>query len=179
MVWRGTATPLDRFWACLVYLLPLTSALSLGQSFFEAVPALIPLFMPLFRLTGFLNQFPLFMPLFLLTGFLNQFGGFNKVILFLVLFFLVVRNPRIAHFVRFNAMQALLVDIARYIAVLILGLLASLLGGLGLDLMLQALITTLFLGILAITGYAWFQNARGQYPEVPVISDAAYAQVGS
>jgi len=163
MVWRGTATPLDRFWACLVYLLPLTSALSLGQSFFEAVPGLIPLFMPLFRLTGFLNQF----------------GGFTNVILFLVLFFLVVRNPRIAHFVRFNAMQALLVDIARYIAVLILGLLASLLGGLGLDLMLQALITTLFLGILAITGYAWFQNARGQYPEVPVISDAAYAQVGS
>jgi len=163
MVWRGTATPLDRFWACLVYLLPLTSALSLGQSFFEAVPALIPLFMPLFRLTGFLNQF----------------GGFTNVILFLVLFFLVVRNPRIAHFVRFNAMQALLVDIARYIAVLILGLLASLLDGLGLDLVLQALITTLFLGILAITGYAWFQNARGQYPEVPVISDAAYAQVGS
>ena len=163
MVWRGTATPLDRFWACLVYLLPLTSALSLGQSFFKAVPALIPLFMPLFRLTGFLNQF----------------GGFTNVILFLVLFFLVVRNPRIAHFVRFNAMQALLVDIARYIAVLILGLLASLLDGLGLDLVLQALITTLFLGILAITGYAWFQNARGQYPEVPVISDAAYAQVGS
>ena len=163
MVWRGTATPLDRFWACLVYLLPLTSALSLGQSFFEAVPALIPLFMPLFRLTGFLNQF----------------GGFTNVILFLVLFFLVVRNPRLAHFVRFNAMQALLVDIARYIAVLILGLLASLLDGFGLDLVLQALITTLFLGILAITGYAWFQNARGQYPEVPVISDAAYSQVGS
>ncbi len=163
MVWRGTATPLDRFWACLVYLLPLTSALSLGRSFFEAVPALIPLFMPLFRLTGFLNQF----------------GGFTNVVLFLVLFFLVVRNTRIAHFVRFNAMQALLVDIARYIAILILGLLASLLDGFGLDLVLQALITTLFLGILAITGYAWFQNARGQYPEVPVISDAAYAQVGS
>jgi len=163
MVWRGTATPIDRFWACLVYLLPLTSSLSLGQSFFEAVPRLIPLFMPLFRLSSFMNQF----------------GGFTSLILFFVLFFLVVRNPRLAHFVRFNAMQALLVEIARYIAVLILGLLVSLLGGLGLDLLIQALMTTLFLGIVALTGYAWFQNGRGHYPDVPVISDAAYTQVGS
>ncbi|MEN9205599.1 MAG: Tic20 family protein [Thermostichales cyanobacterium BF4_bins_65] len=162
MVWRGQASPLDRFWACLVYLLPLTSALSLGQGFLESVPALIPLFVPLFRLAMFMNQF----------------GGFTSLIVFLVLFFLVVRNPRVAHFVRFNTMQALLVEIARYIAVLILGLLVSLLGGLGVDLIIQALMTTLFLGIVAVTGFAWFQNARGHYPEVPVLSEAAYSQVG-
>ncbi|GAB4218566.1 MAG: hypothetical protein OHK0012_28350 [Synechococcales cyanobacterium] len=162
MTWRGTATPLNRFWACLVYLLPLTSALSLGEGLFNSVPALIPLFMPLFRLAMFMAQF----------------GGFTSLILFMVLFFLVVRNPRIDHFLRFNAMQALLVDIARFIAVLLLGLLSSILGGLGIDLILQALMTSLFLGILAISVFAWVQNIRGLYPDIPVVSEAAYAQVG-
>ncbi len=159
MTMRGSIDPLDRVWGSLPYLLPLVSVLPLGLPLFNTVPPLLVLFRPLFPLYS------------LLTG----FAGFGNLIIFMALFFGVVRNQRVAHFVRFNTMQALLVSIGQFLVQVVLRLLGTV--GLDLGLISQTIGTTLFLGTLVIAVFAWIQNARGHYGEVPVLSEAAYAQV--
>ncbi|MFS8874082.1 hypothetical protein NW840_00890 [Synechococcus sp. R5-13] len=168
MTWRGDITPINRLWGSLPYLLPLVSALPLGflpSGLFQSLPGLIPIFAPLFRLVP------------LATGWLGM--G-----VFLALLFLVIRNTRVAHFVRFNTIQALLLNIALFLLNIALFLVQVLMqafgilfGNLGLAAMVSILATTALLGVIAITVYAWVQNIRGHYAEVPVLSDAAYAWI--
>lgn len=159
MTFRGNIEPVDRLWGSLPYLLPLVSVLPLGIPLFRTVPFLALLFQPLVPLYG------------LLTG----FGGFGSLIAFMLLFFFVVRNRRLAHFVRFNGMQALLMSIAQFLVQAALSLLGVV--GINLGLLNQTLGTTVFLATVVIAVFAWVQNARGQYAEVPALSEAAYAQV--
>lgn len=114
MTWRGSTTIRDRIFASLPYLLPLMDALVFGASLFNVFPALQLVFVPL-------------LPLLFIY---NSFGGFTSLIIFFALFLLVVRNERINHFIRFNTMQALLLDITLVLARLILRVLQV--GGAGL-----------------------------------------------
>ncbi|MDE5111995.1 MAG: hypothetical protein O4753_12285, partial [Trichodesmium sp. St7_bin2_1] len=98
------------------------------------------------------------------------FFGF---ILFLALFLMVVRNNNISHFIRFNTMQAILLDIVLILCGLILSILGTTLGGF----ILETLSNMIFLGILGSFIYAVVQSAMGRYAEIPTISDAVYMQV--
>ncbi|MFS8899942.1 hypothetical protein NW845_00930 [Synechococcus sp. H60.2] len=161
MTWRGDITPMDRLWGSLPYLLPLVSALPFGfvpSGLFQSLPGLIPIFSPLLRLLP------------LATGWLGM--G-----LFFALLFFVIRNGRVAHFVRFNTMQALLLNIALFLVQVLMQVFAMLFGSLGLAALVSILATTALLGVIAVTLYAWVQNVRGHYAEVPVLSDAAYAWI--
>ncbi len=155
MAWRGTIEPLDRIWGSLPYLLPLAAVVRFGEPVFRAFPPLLFFFGPLFPLLN-----------------IAAAGGF---IIFILLFFLVVNNPRIKHFIRFNTMQAIMTEIAVILVVLVFQLLSAL--GLGFGALGQVIFSTLFLGVTAITIYAWVQNARGHYPEIPTLSDAAYSRI--
>ena len=160
MTWRGDITPINRLWGSLPYLLPLVWALPFGfvpSGLFQSLPGLIPIFSPLLRLLP------------LATGWLG-------VGIFLALLFLV-RNSRVAHFVRFNTMQALLLNIALFLVQVLMQVFAMLFGNLGLAALVSILATTALLGVIAITVYAWVQNVRGHYAELPVLSDAAYAWI--
>jgi len=161
MTWRGDITPINRLWGSLPYLLPLVSALPLGfvpSGLFVSLPALIPIFAPLLHL----------MPL--ATGWLG-------IGIFFALLFLVIRNSRVAHFVRFNTIQALLLNIALFLVQVLMQVFGMLFGSLGLAAIISILATTALLGVIAVTLYAWVQNLRGHYAEVPVLSDAAYAWI--
>ncbi|MFS8860705.1 hypothetical protein NW841_10535 [Synechococcus sp. H60.3] len=161
MTRRGNITPMDRLWGSLPYLLPLVSALPFGfvpSGLFQSLPGLIPIFSPLLRLLP------------LATGWLGM--G-----LFFALLFFVIRNGRVAHFVRFNTMQALLLNIALFLVQVLMQVFAMLFGSLGLAALVSILATTALLGVIAVTLYAWVQNVRGHYAEVPVLSDAAYAWI--
>lgn len=104
---------------------------------------------------------------------INQipFGGF---ILFIVLFAAVVRNARISHFIRFNTMQAILIDILLILVGLVFNVIFR---GLGTSLLTETISNALFLGTLVACGYGIFQSASGKYAEMPTISEAAYSQV--
>jgi uncharacterized membrane protein len=157
MAWRGSTTVSDRLFACLPYLLPLIAALAFGISLFTEFPALAVLFLPL-------------QPVLTIYGIL---GPYSELIIFFLLFFLVVRNERIPHFIRFNTMQALLLDIVAYLCGIILRLVALP----GIAFAAQTLSTTIFLGIVAAVVYSVVQSLMGRYAEIPVISDAVYMQV--
>jgi uncharacterized membrane protein len=162
MSWRGSsATVGERLLASLPYLLPLLESLGFSGPFFELFPSLQIVLLPLA---------PLFVPIALIYSQVP----FASFVIFLALFFLVVRNERILHFIRFNTMQALLIGIMLSIA----GLMLSILGKTsGLELIVNALQSTAFLGAIAAVVFSVVQTLRGIYAEIPTISDAVHTQV--
>jgi uncharacterized membrane protein len=166
MTWRGSASPSDRIFACLAYLLPILDmlgivglALMTSDSFLT--PILATIIVPL-------------MPLIMI--YYGTLGGYMPLVVFFALYMLVVRNEKMAHFIRFNVMQAILIGIVlslfsivwRYILAPFLpieGIIA------------QTLFNTVFLATLVATGYSIIQSVLGKYAEIPTISEAAYTQV--
>ncbi len=154
MAWRGSTTVRDRIFASLPYLLPLLDGLMFAGSFFSLFPALTFLIVPL---APFLIVYNL--PL-------------ASLIIFFALFLLVVRNSNISHFIRFNTLQALLVDIILILCRLMVSLLGS-----GMEFIVKVFSNFVFLGVVAIVVYSVVQSFRGRYAEIPTLSEAVYMQV--
>jgi uncharacterized membrane protein YfcA len=72
-------------------------------------------------------------------------------------------------------MQALLLDILLILMGLFLGILQPVLGTS--SLIVSTLVNLVFLAIVAACGYSMVQSLRGQYAEIPTLSEAAHAQV--
>jgi hypothetical protein len=157
MTWRSSTTVSDRIFACLPYLLPLVEGLMLGRFIFAQFPVLQTLFIPLLPILQVYASIP-----------------FAGLIIFFALLLLVVRNPSISHFIRFNTMQAIMIDIIIIFSSVILSLLGS---GVSSGLIGQTVNNVLFLGMLASVGYSVVQSALGRYAEIPTISDAVNLQV--
>lgn len=157
MAWRGSTTVKDRIFASLPYLLPIISGLPFGSFLFRQFPALGVFLIPLQPVLLIYNSVP-----------------FAGLIIFFLLFLLVVRNEKIAHFIRFNTMQAILLDILLVLCSLVLQIL---LPALGTNLVTETLINIVFLGTVVACGYSIVQSLLGRYAEIPTLSEAVYAQV--
>ena len=158
MTWRGSTTSLDRTFACLPYLLPLLDGLIFAEPFFRQFPALQPILIPLIPLIQIYRGIP-----------------FMGLIIFFALFLLVVRNDNVSHFIRFNTMQAILLDIVLIVCNIVLDyVLKPTLGG---GLFLDTVLNVIFLGTVAAIIYSVVQSLMGRYAEIPTISDAVYMQV--
>lgn len=157
MTWRGSVTVKDRIFACLPYLLPIISGLPFGSMLFRQFPVLGILLVPLQPVLFIYNTIP-----------------FAGLVIFFLLFLLVVRNERIVHFIRFNTMQAILLDILLVLCSLALQILLPALGN---NLVTETLVNVIFLGTVVACGYSIVQSLLGRYAEIPTLSEAVYAQV--
>ena len=158
MTWRGQSSPTDRIFAALVYLLPVMRALPFGAG----VLSTIPMFGQVIWLA--------IGPFLLLYGALSAIP-FAQLIIFFALYLGVVRNYRFSHFLRYNVMQALLIGMATSIV----GLLLSILGTSGL--IVETLFALIFFVAFGSSVYCLVRSATGLFPELPVISDAAYQYI--
>ncbi len=173
---RGSSTLQDRIFACLTYLVPLLEVMLFGSFLFALVPPIGLLFTPL---------------LMLLPIYFYQIGSFPVVELaaFFGLFVGVVRNESLGHFLRFNAMQALLLAIAVALFRALLELLGIFqapfaAGGFGGNSWLAIanlgltgiLVTAVFIATVVAVIFSVVQTLRSLYAEIPVISEAAYQQ---
>ncbi|MFW6359029.1 MAG: Tic20 family protein [Chroococcales cyanobacterium] len=156
MTWRGSADVKDRIFGALVYLLPLVYALPFGAFLFRQFPVLELIKVPLIPLL-IVYRFP-----------------FAGIIIFFVLFLAVVRNERISHFIRFNTLQAILLDILLFLLTFLMQIIGR---GLNSALLTQTLFNVIFLGTLAACVYGIVQSALGRYAEIPAVSEAVYSQV--
>lgn len=157
MAWRGSTTVTDKIFASLPYLLPLIDGLEFGRFLFQQFPVLQLILLPLLPLLQIYSSIP-----------------FAGLIIFFALYFLVVRNERIAHFIRFNTMQAILIDIVIILCSLILGILVK---AIQVSFIVETLYNMIFLGVLAACIYSIVQSLLGRYAEIPTISDAVHMQV--
>lgn len=105
------------------------------------------------------------------------FKGFplNGFLVFLALYFAVVRNPNFSRYVRFNTMQAIVLDVLLIFPDL-LERSFSPKEGLGLD-VVMSLDSTIFLYLLVCLIYGSTSCLLGQLPRLPIVAEAAERQV--
>ncbi|MBH8562089.1 hypothetical protein I8748_07860 [Nostoc sp. CENA67] len=157
MTWRGSTTISDRIFACLPYLLPLVEVITFGFFLLDQFPPLAVIFAPILILWSYYRRV--------------RYAG---MIIFFALWLLVVRNEKISHFIRFNTMQAILLDIIIFLFSILTDVVGLVPGG---GFAIQTLSTTIFLGIVVAVAFSAVQSILGRYAEIPAISDAVYMQV--
>ena len=91
---------------------------------------------------------------------------FGSFLLFIILFAGLVRNPKVPYFVRYNACQALLIDIALIIISYLLMIFP-----------IVELRSTIFIFTLCIFIYSISQCIYGVEPEIPLISKSVRMQI--
>ncbi len=166
MNWQQTATPLHRFYSCLPYLLPMSAGVIYGAVLFQQFPLLIFPFIPFIWIYGNVLSLPL-VPFLGLTG---------EFFLFMGLYFLVVRDSRVPHFIRFNTMQALLMQIVLFIGQVLFQFLEQLANDALPSLLSNTFANTIFIGLTLLTGYAVYHSFKGEYSDIPTLSQAASFQ---
>jgi len=146
--------------ACLPYILPMMDSLAYGRFLFQKVPLLAVIFMkPLQPFIDMAQAFPMM-----------------SFVAFLGLFLFVVRNKKIPRFIRFNTMQALLLEILLIFPQI---LTSGNMGGLIPFVFTEFVSNMTFYAIASIVGYSCFSNLMGELPcKIPVISTAVFQQIG-
>ncbi len=91
---------------------------------------------------------------------------FGSFLLFIILFAGLVRNPNVPYFVRYNACQALLIDIALIIISYLLRIFP-----------IVELGSIIFIFTICIFIYSIFQCIYGVEPEIPLISKSVRMQI--
>ncbi len=147
----------QRLLAAAAYLLPWSDGLDFGSSLFGLFPVLQWLSLPA-----------------LPVALLQQAVPFGSFLLFLVLFLAVVRNPRVPYLIRFNVLQAILIDILLVLVSLAFNVLLE---PLGIDFALRTLSNTVFLGVLVLVVFGVVQSLRGEEANIPSLSDAVRMQL--
>lgn len=149
----------DRIFAALPYLLPLMYSFPFGKYLFEQFPIFQLIFLPLAPVMAIYFS-----------------DWFIPLIVFFVLFLAVVRNERINRFIRFNTLQAIMLDILLFLLSLVLGEILAPIAG-SLPFLIETLYNVVFLGTLAVCIYSIAQSLMGRYAEIPSFSQAVHAQL--
>ncbi len=178
MAWRGENKVGDRIWSLLPYMMPMASALPFVGAATKVVPGLKFFVIPLYFMA---------LPYLMVEEFFGSlFGMLGGFLVFILLFVTVVRNPRISHFIRFNTAQAIIIGVAVAILQAVLQIFQFPLGFVPQDLLASAspldygfavLGGSIFFIALGSVLYSIFSVVQGKYADIPVISEASYAQV--
>jgi hypothetical protein len=153
----------QRLLAVLAYSLPWSDALGFGRPLLSQFPWMGVFALPALPMLQFEQ-------LFSMGGF-----GLGGLLLFLVLYAAVVRNPRVPYTVRFNVLLALMIDIVLIVLQLAMQILFR--DTFGNNLLLRTLDNTIFLGALLLMVFAVVECLRGREPDVPTLSEAVRMQL--
>ena len=148
----------DRSFGALIYLFPLVYSLPFGIILLSQFPWLAQFFSPVIALYSVTNSLP-----------------FASLIIFFGLWLGVVRNDNMSYFLRFNGMQAILINILQILFSLIMGVLLPAFGAQ--SLISETLSNTIFMGSVAACFFCIIFSVQGKYAEIPGISDAASSQI--
>lgn len=150
----------DRVIATLPYLLPLLDGIPYGKFIFFQYPFVARALSPLAPLAMVYNSVPL-LPFII---FLGVYAG-------------IVNNYNLSRFVRYNAMQAVLLDILLIVPQIILtGIFKQPTDELGMQAYMGAF-NTIFLFVTISVAYGMGSCLVGQTARIPLVSDAADTQV--
>ena len=99
---------------------------------------------------------------------------FGSLLLFLAIFFGLVRNSKVSYFLRFNALQSLLINIGIIIASFIFEIIFSPFAN---SLIIRTLSSSLLISIFLMIIYSVWSCTQGNEPNLPGISQAAKMQL--
>ena len=99
---------------------------------------------------------------------------FGNLFLFLAIFLGLVRNSKISYFLRFNALQSLLINIGIIIVSFIFEIIFSPFSN---SLIIRTFSSSLLIGIFSMIVYSVWSCTQGNEPNLPGISQAAKMQL--
>ena len=99
---------------------------------------------------------------------------FGNLLLFLAIFIGIVRNNKVSYFLRFNALQSLLINIGIIIINFIFQIFFIPFGS---SLIIRTFSSTLLISLFSIIFYCVLSCIQGKEPNLPVISEATKIQL--
>ena len=99
---------------------------------------------------------------------------FGNLLLFLAIFIGLVRNTKVSYFLRFNALQSLLLNIGIIILSFIFEILFSPFEN---SLIIRTFASTFLISLLSIIAYCVWSCTQGNEPDLPGISQATKMQL--
>ncbi|KAH7432938.1 hypothetical protein KP509_07G046900 [Ceratopteris richardii] len=154
----GGGEVVDRLLSAVSYVLPLLDGMQYGRYIFAQYPASERLFRPLFPILRMYSSMPL-----------------SNFILFFTLYLAVVRNPKFGRYVRFNAMQACILDVLIVVPIIVQRILSPR-SGLGLDLLI-VFYNSVFIALLGAIVFAVISCLLGRIARIPLVADAVDNQL--
>ncbi|KAJ4981563.1 hypothetical protein NE237_032400 [Protea cynaroides] len=154
----NSADPQDRLISAVCYFYPFFDGIQYGKYVITQFSPIQVLIQPLVPAIRVFKGFPL-----------------NGFLVFLTLYFVVVRNPNFSRYVRFNTMQAIVLDVLLIFPDLVERSFNPR-EGFGLDLVMS-LDSTVFLFLLVCLIYGSTSCLFGQVPRLPIVAEAAERQV--
>lgn len=148
----------DRLISAICYFYPFFDGIQYGKYVISQVAPIKTLIQPLVPAIKVFKGFPL-----------------NGFLVFITLYFVVVRNNNFSRYVRFNTMQAIVLDVLLIFPDL-LERSFNPRDGVGLDL-LMSFDSTVFLFLLVCLIYGSSSCLLGQLPRLPIVAEAADRQV--
>ena len=99
---------------------------------------------------------------------------FGNLLIFLAIFFGLVRNSKVSYFLRFNALQSLLINIGVIIMSFIFEIIFSPFSN---SLIIRTFSSSLLIGIFSMIVYSVWSCTQGNEPNLPGISQATKMQL--
>ena len=99
---------------------------------------------------------------------------FGSLLLFLAIFFGLVRNSKVSYFLRFNALQSLLINIGIIIASFIFEIIFSPFVN---SLIIRTFSSTFLFSLFAVIVYCVWSCTQGNEPDLPIVSEATKMQL--
>ena len=99
---------------------------------------------------------------------------FGNLLLFLAIYIGLIRNSKISYFLRFNALQSLLINIGIIIVSFVFEILFSPFQD---SLIIRTFSSTLFISLFSMICYCVWSCTQGKEPDLPIISEATKMQL--
>ena len=147
----------ERFLGVLLYMIPWSDSLTFGNHLYIKYPFIQIIQIPAIPIILIERSIP-----------------FGSLLLFLAIFFGLVRNSKVSYFLRFNALQSLLINIGIIIASFIFEIIFSSFAN---SLIIRTLSSSLLISIFLMIIYSVWSCTQGNEPNLPGISQAAKMQL--
>uniref|UniRef100_A0A2N9IIU3 Protein TIC 20 n=1 Tax=Fagus sylvatica TaxID=28930 RepID=A0A2N9IIU3_FAGSY len=158
MSYNPTPAP-DRLISAVAYTLPFFNSLQYGRFLFHQYPPLASLINPLLPLLSLYRSVP-----------------YASFVAFFALYLGVVRNPSFSHYVRFNSMQAVTLDVLLVLPVLLQRVLSPARAGFWFKVMVWFHNVLFAFAVLCFV-YSVACCVLGRTPYLPFVADAAGRQI--
>ena len=147
----------ERLLGVLLYMIPWADSLTFGNHLYIKYPFIQIIQIPAIPIILIERSIP-----------------FGSLLLFLAIFFGLVRNSKVSYFLRFNALQSLLINIGIIIASFIFEIIFSPFAN---SLIIRTLSSSLLISIFLMIIYSVWSCTQGNEPNLPGISQAAKMQL--
>ena len=146
-----------RILGVLLYMIPWSDSISFGNHLYIKYPFIQIIQIPAIPIIIIERSIP-----------------FGSLLLFLAIFLGLVRNSKVSYFLRFNALQSLLINIGIIIVSFIFEIIFSSFSN---SLIIRTFSSTLFISLFSIIIYCGWSCTQGNEPNLPVISQATKMQL--